>query len=50
MARNDYGLVINVGPFYLFKRGTVTPGTDEALKALGIHRPKNQRQEQGTKR
>jgi uncharacterized membrane protein len=50
IARHDYGLVTNVGPFYLFKRGTETPGTDEALQALGVraHRAKNRKQE-GTK-
>jgi uncharacterized membrane protein len=37
LAHNDYGLVADDAPFYLFKRELVdAPGTDEALRALGL--------------
>lgn len=36
ISRSDYGLVIKKGRFYLFKRGDITPGTEDALQALGI--------------
>jgi uncharacterized membrane protein len=41
-SRNDYGLVVKDGPFYLFKRDFVSPETDAALQALGVrsNRPK----------
>jgi uncharacterized membrane protein len=36
ISRNDYGLVANEAPFYLFKRGANTPETDAALQTLGL--------------
>jgi uncharacterized membrane protein len=35
-SRSDYGFVTKEGQFYLFKRGVITPGTEEALQALGV--------------
>jgi uncharacterized membrane protein len=51
-SRNDYGLVGHEGPFYLFKRGMVTDGTEEALRALGVssNRPKKHNHDKGADR
>lgn len=35
-TRNEYGLKTHAGPFYLFERGRMTDGTEEALRSLGI--------------
>ncbi len=47
-TRNDYGLVIRQKPFYLFKRGAATPGTEKAFEALGLTvRTKKHNQDKG---
>jgi len=47
-SRNDYGLVMHQGPFYLFKRGASTPGTETAFQALGVTaRPRKHNHEKG---
>ena len=49
-TRNEYGLVATEGPFYLFKRGPATPGTDKALQSIGVlSKEKKRKGEKGEK-
>ena len=50
LARNDYGLVAADAPFYLFKRGPATPGTDKAFDKCGVrsHQEKKHSHDKGS--
>jgi uncharacterized membrane protein len=36
VSRNDYGLLATESPFYLFKRGATSEGTEKAFQQLGV--------------
>jgi uncharacterized membrane protein len=47
MTRNEYGLVATEEPFYLFKRGSSSPATEQAIQSLGIRLKKRKREKDG---
>lgn len=47
VSRNDYGLIASEPPFYLFKQGAISDGTEKALQQLGVRPRERKRHHKG---